>query len=101
MNDLNSILLEGAVEGDVQAVNGRACFAIKSFRYYKWEDGAIHKTVIAVNIKTKGKLGEICAENLKKDQRVRIVGRLGTDLDGGIYIFAEHVEFRPGKAKKA
>jgi single-stranded DNA-binding protein len=44
-------------------------------------------------------LAEVCAEYLRKDRGVRIVGQLHEENDR-IWIVAEHVEFKPTAKEK-
>ena len=61
------------------------------------------KEVCFFEIRTPGKLGELCAENLSARRGVRVVGRLKeerlTDGRGNthrkVFVVAEHVEIKP------
>ena len=109
-NDLNSIIIEGSVSGKYRLVeeNGiaRCSFVLSSKRYYMLGMGAIEEQETRVRImvrnpnKKKG-LADVVMEQARDGRRLRIVGRIAADLDGGIYIEAEHIKFCPEYAKKA
>lgn len=97
-SDLNSVLLEGKVEGSPEAgtePNGLpVCrLAIRSRRVFKSKDD-IKTEHISVTVTAFGKLAQACAETVKKGQSVRVVGRLAIQ-SGQIGIVAEHVERKP------
>jgi len=106
MNSLNSILIEGNLVDDPrlsETPKGTpvCTFSIASDRFYK-ADGDVEKEVSFFDVETWGRLGEACAENLKKGRGVRVVGRLKQDRwqqDGQqhsrVKVVAEHVEFKP------
>lgn len=79
-------------------------FSIASNRYFKVEEETVQE-VSYIDVEAWAKLGEICAENLKKGRGVRVVGRMKQDRwedAEGIFhnkhkIVAEHVEFQPEK----
>ena len=107
MNNLNSILIEGTVVGDVASKTlpsgSQVCsFVVASDRFNK-QDGAIKKEISRFDVEAWSRLGQSCVEKLKKGRGVMIVGRLKqdrwTDADGvkrsSVKIVAEHVEFKP------
>lgn len=107
MNSLNSILLEGNLVRDPESRNtpagSQVCnFAVASDRFYKQND-ALEKEVSYFDVEAWSRLGQTCAETLKKGRGVRVVGRLKQDRwmdpEGKqrtkVKIVAEHVEFKP------
>ncbi len=111
MNDLNSIIVEGnltrdpvlsTTPNDVSVCN----FSIGSHHMYKKGDKQ-HTETSFLDVEVWSKLGENCAEYLRKGRGVRVVGRLKQDRwkDGEgksrsrLKIVAEHVEFRTMKRK--
>jgi single-strand DNA-binding protein len=112
MNSLNSILLEGNLVRDPESktlpTGSQVCnFAVASDRFFKQND-ATEKEVSYFDVEAWSRLGQNCAENLKKGRGVRVVGRLKqdrwTDPEGKtrskVKIVAEHVEFRPMQKKE-
>jgi single-strand DNA-binding protein len=104
MTNLNSILIDGDVMEDpwiVITAEGatQTRFTVRS-RHHTTKDD----TTIMVPVLTVGRLAEVCGEYLKKGRMVRVVGRL--DSQGGpidaplLFVYAEHVEFKPTKAKE-
>lgn len=107
MNSLNSILLEGNLTRDPESktltTGAQVCsFSVASDRFYK-QNEILEKEVSYFDVEAWSRLGQSCAENLKKGRGVRVVGRLKqdrwTDNDGKtkskVKIVAEHVEFKP------
>ncbi len=109
MNNLNSVLIEGALTQDPKIViedNGKTTigFSISSERNYKQAD-EYHKEVSLFDIRVFGKQAEICNEHLTEGRSVRIVGRLKQEIRGddrevrsNVFVIAEHVEFKPKKS---
>lgn len=111
MNDLNSILMEGNLTRDpvlsTTPMGTSVCnFSVGSHHLYK-KDEEQKKETSFFDVEVWSKLGENCAEYLRKGRGVRVVGRLKQDRwkDGEgrprsrVKIVAEHVEFRPMKKK--
>ena len=109
MNDLNSILIEGNLTRDPVLTNtptGTAVcnFALASHVNLKRNAEQVRDTSY-FDVEAWQRLGENCAEYLRKGRGVRVVGRLKQDRwrDGEgrprsrVKIVAEHVEFRPMK----
>jgi single-strand DNA-binding protein len=107
MNDLNSVLIEGKLTGNpdfcLTAEGESVCaFVIVSARYYETKTG-IEKELNFFGIEARGKLAEACSKQGREGRGARVVGRLKqwcwTDSKGdnqpGVFIIAEHVEFRP------
>lgn len=107
MNSLNSILLEGNLTRDPEPKtlpSGTMVtnFCVASNRYYKQNEELVQDTSY-FDIEAWARLGQTCADTLKKGRGVRVVGRLKqerwTDADGKarsrVKIVAEHVEFKP------
>ena len=96
MNNLNSVLLEGNLVDNPLEVYGNTEFKIKVCRACKDEDTIRHLvSVIDINVRP-GRLAETCAEYLRRDRGVRIIGRL-VGNDSKAFVEAEHVEFKPVK----
>ena len=98
MNNLNSVLLEGQLVRDPEmreAEKPECRFRISSNRSYK-EDYEYHQEVSQFDVVVPGRLAGICEQSLQAGSSVRIVGRLKESDRGqpGVYIVAEHVEFR-------
>lgn len=111
MNDLNSILIEGNLiqdpESKTLSTGSQVCnFTIASDCFYRQGSEAV-KEVSYFDVEAWAKLGLACSQNLKKGRGVRVVGRIKqerwTDPEGKerskVFIVAEHVEFRPERAK--
>lgn len=89
MNDLNSILLEGYnIDSPIDG-----CFTLLSKKLYI---GYVEETLI--KIKTLNKLKDLVTEHLPNNivRRMRIVGGIRSN-ESGVYILAEHIEFKPIK----
>lgn len=104
MNNLNSILVEGALIADPKlnhcAKDRPVCeFKINSKRYFKDDSkGGLVEDSSNFDVVCYGKTAEVCAEHLHEGRSVRVVGRLQEykwqDVSK-IHIIAEHVEFKP------
>ncbi|MFZ4615632.1 MAG: single-stranded DNA-binding protein [Rectinemataceae bacterium] len=107
MNSLNSILLEGNLTRDPESrttpAGTQVCnFSVASNRFYKQND-SFEKETSFFDVEAWARLGQTCAETLRKGRGVRVVGRLKqdrwTDPEGKskskVKIVAEHVEFKP------
>ena len=104
MNNLNSILIEGTVDGevifkDISSKHKEVFFAIESIRKFKYEDEVVENKIF-VRVKATGRLAEVCNSYLKEGSGVRIVGRLDQNSEGCMFVLAEHVEFKPTIEKK-
>lgn len=103
MNNLNSILLEGTVSGK-PGVNGRGetkrcSFVVSSLRYLR-EEGKVKERETRVWIIIHNpNMVKAAIENAYDGRGMRVVGRIADDGEG-IYIEAEHVEYRPEFKKK-
>ena len=90
MNDLNSVLLEGIVVGELSTGDDACSFQVESKR----TDANGICTCIGVTIVTRGRLAQVCGEYLKAGLGVRVVGRLAYYMNAGLHVAAEHVEFK-------
>jgi single-strand DNA-binding protein len=112
MNNLNSILIEGRLAGDIAggivldgaANESAACdFTLTSVQRRKTKTGEIEEET-RVHVRAYGTLAEKAAKVGRKGNVLRVVGRLkeerrappGGKPQSRIIIIAEHVEFRPG-----
>lgn len=109
MNQLNSIILEGNLEGSVKysegdSGNGQASFTISVRRYYKSKDGDNAEEVSYFDVEVYGKMVGLMRK-AREHQGLRVVGRLKQSVwedDEGhtrsrVFVIAEHVELRSGK----
>jgi len=101
MNNLNSVLIEGAMTYAPQTIPSEkgitACtFAIESNRYHK-EGGELKKETWTFDIECESKLAENVLEIGQEGSKVRVVGRLKGNGRFGVVIVAEHVEFQKNK----
>lgn len=107
MNNLNSILIEGNLVKDPEALTTnrgtQLCrFSVASNRFYQQENEKKNE-VSFFDVEVWSKQAQACVEHLQKGRGVRVVGRLKQDRwqdDKGqphskIKIVAEHVEFKP------
>lgn len=99
INDLNSILIEGAVSGKPCMVGEgkavRCSFVVSNLRYFR--DGEnIKEQKTRVWVMLRGiELVKVAAVKVRDGRVVRVVGRLSTDEDNIPYIEAEHIEYQP------
>jgi single-stranded DNA-binding protein len=99
MNNLNSVLLEGIIDGTLtlrgRGKTKRCSFGLSSLRYVM-EGKSIKKQETRVGVMIRGKSADVAVEQARNGRGVRVVGRLANvEQGGGIYIEAEHVEYRP------
>ena len=110
MNQLNSIILEGNLEGSVKYSEGdsgigRASFTISVKRYYERKDGDNAEEVSYFDVEAYGNIIDLLRK-AKEHQGLRVVGRLKQsvkedeegDTRSRVFIVAEHIEFKPCKA---
>jgi single-stranded DNA-binding protein len=105
MNDLNSVLIEGKINGEVETktTGGETVciFWIASNQFFK--NGKIfNKETSFFKIETTEKLAEAVIKEGCDDRRIRIVGRLkqkqwekNGDLKSEVVIIPEHIGFNP------
>ena len=89
MNDLNSILLEGAVTAKpllLDTDSGEKCAPIVLENVSRARGRAIHIVM------TWGSLARVAASELKRGQVIRVVGYLENGKKSGSYVKAEHWE---------
>lgn len=102
MNDLNSVVFEGIVEGGstIDRLNNdeTVCFFSVKSAYTRMVRGKFTERVTTARVETRGRLAEHCFKVLAPGRGVRIAGRLSQDEEptgrGTLYIEAEHVEFK-------
>ena len=98
MNHLNSVLIEGCLDGMPKLTtptnSDPVCiFRLASMRFDK-TNSQIGKHISIFSVRTIGKLAETCSQNLTKGRGIRVVGRIEQD-DDAFLIVAEHIEFKP------
>ncbi|MDR1315689.1 MAG: single-stranded DNA-binding protein [Spirochaetales bacterium] len=98
MSDLNSILFEGAVAGEpVIAGQGKEkhCSFILANRRYRREGGEskIRTTRMRI-VAHDAKMAELIVRCAYAGRMARVVGCTAED-EAGIYIAAEHIEYKP------
>ena len=100
MNDLNSVLIEGKINGDIETktIDGiKTCILwIKSIRF-----SGSKKEISYFKIEATGKLAEILLIEGNDNRGLRIVGRLkqnilekNDNLKSETVIIREHIEYR-------
>ena len=93
MNNLNSVLIEGALEKDCSAdfTENVLQFTVESIR--------ITKTLLKSNFipVEYPKATEKMRDRLTKHTKVRVLGRLESRAKSGMIIVAEHIEIAPGQ----
>ena len=99
MNELNSVLIEGNVcsideLSQIDQDHSFLCFVITNKRNRLLPDGNSVASETTFRITTYDQLAQDTAEYLYLGRGVRIVGRLDAD-NIGVFIEAEHVEFKP------
>jgi single-stranded DNA-binding protein len=97
VNNLNSILFEGTVSGEVHVTGEgkaeRCTFALSNLRWDR-RNGKKTETRVGVIIRDT-KLVEDAIKNARDGRGARVVGRIATDEeDNALYIEAEHVGYR-------
>ena len=101
MNQLNSLILEGTVTKSAVYEDKKASFSISVSRYYKDTNGESGETKSYFDVEVNGVLAEKLFNKLKEGREVRIVGQLRSKTVDDIYkvyVYAEHIEFKPSKA---
>jgi len=87
--NLNSILIEGIMASDPVDRQGICQLTVVSER-----EG---KPATTLRVEAQGKIGDACQNFGRKGRGVRVVGQLYGDCqNGGLYVEAEHIEFKPG-----
>ena len=109
MNQLNSLILEGNLEGSVKYSEGdsgigQASFTISVRRYYKGKDGGNTEEVSYFDVQAYGNMTDLMRK-AKERQGLRVVGRLKQSVwedDEGhtcskVFVVAEHIELKSKK----
>lgn len=99
MNSLNSIILEGTVTEKPVRENRENVVALKFpvnvKRYYKNTDNENVEESYRFNVETYNQLADFTEPKLKEPGRgIRVVGRL-KEVNGNVFVVAEHIEFKP------
>lgn len=110
MNQLNSIILEGNLEGSVKYFEGdsgigQASFTISVRRHYKGKDGDSAEEVSYFDVEVYGNLVDFMRK-AREHQGLRVVGRLKQsvkeddegDTRSRVFIVAQHIELKKSKA---
>lgn len=98
MNDLNSVILEGAVSTKLKAVSSEeGTFTVATHRYYK-VGGSNEVEETFVHVYLRGMMLDFASNKDIEGRKVRIVGRL-CQRDGNLSLFCEHLEFKGGVIK--
>ena len=84
-NMLNSVLIEGNLDGDPLMLDEVCYFFVRHSSNNRND---------IFRILTKDKLAKVCNDYLRCGRGVRVIGKLVRDADE-VYISAEHVEFKP------
>jgi len=101
VSNLNSVLVEGVLEGDAlfrETLKGVpiCTFKIASVRHSRNEDTKAVETCISLlKIEAHGSLAETAKGKAVDGMGVRVVGHLVGDDESHLYIYAEHIEYRP------
>lgn len=102
MSDLNYILLTGTLKNNPVHMyrTDRNCVCtmeIENIRHTEKPDksGTDMRTT-SIRIKAVGTVAEAYCKVLTAERGIRVVGRIESD-DTGLYVMAEHIEFRPVK----
>lgn len=100
MNDLNSVLIEGAVSGGLSVVDEdgvkQASFLLCSQRIKHVGKFSIKQDTYIRNVLCEHALIEGAIRGIHDGRKLRIVGRLVEDeCDGGLCVAADHIEYRP------
>jgi single-strand DNA-binding protein len=106
MNNINSILLEGKLTRDAEMKEiddvSVCVMELESARYSRKGKEKWNKTTVCINVHAAGKLAESCVKSGHSGRGLRVVGHIAQRCyfaDGeawkDIFIFADHVEFRP------
>lgn len=99
MNELNSVIVEGVVSTRLYASEEEGTFTITSHRYSKVGDER-REEVTFVHVIVRGNLLKYAIEVKGFEGRgICVVGRL-CNYNGGLSLFAEHIEFKRGTVTK-
>lgn len=104
MNPLNSTLIEGTVEPEINFTEKTNSFphsldlTIRSARWTRRHgvDGYDHQTLL-LPVSSSEPKAEVWHQYLKPGRQIRIVGHL-RQRGSSIYLYAEHIEFKPQPA---
>lgn len=94
-NDLNNTLLEGTVK-TITLAEGQVDFVLSVRKFMK-----VDNDTVEVISEVPCRVVESLAESFKKvgdiGRGVRVVGNLQGPLNGSVYVFCEHIEYRLSK----
>lgn len=93
--DLNNTLLEGTVK-TITMAEGQVDFVLSVSKFVKTDNETV-EIISEVPCRAVGRL----AESFKKlgdiGQGVRVVGNIQGPLNGSVFVFCEHLEYKFGK----
>ena len=94
MNHLNSVILEGVVS---TGFDENGLFTVASSRYKKVGEDLVEEKTF-VKCCEFGVVRKYAENKLNKGRGIRIVGYL-KNIEGGVGLFVEHIEFKPDTSK--
>ena len=98
MGDFNSIVVIGRLAGDPElryAPSGApvCSFSVATSRKCTLEGGTEIKKTLSLEVVVRRRLGELCAQFLKKGREVLVMGSLRQSKGGKVTIVASQVQF--------
>lgn len=112
MNDMNSLILEGQVKemsASRDILGAVVCnIVMATRRFYRTSSGEPAEETAEFKVECKGAVAEYAARKAYHGRGIRVVGNLRQRRraaeDGKqsaeVYIFAEHIEYKPDLRKK-
>ena len=94
-NDLNNTLLEGTVK-TITLTEGHVDFVMSVRRSMK-VDNEIIEVISEVPCRAVGSIAEHFKKVCDIGQGVRVVGNLQGPLNGSVFVFCEHIEYKLSK----
>ena len=91
-NDLNNTLLEGTVN-TITLAEGQVDFVVSVRRFMKI-DNEIIEVISEVPCRAVGNIAEHFKKICDIGQGVRVVGYLQGPLNGSVFVFCEHIEYK-------
>ena len=97
-NDLNSTLLEGTVK--TITVSGNQVDFVLSVRKFVKIDNEMVEVISEIPCRAMGSLAESFKKFSDIGQGVQVVGNLRGPLNGSVFVFCEHIEYKFGNKTK-